>query len=231
MKCPSPELLDLFYRCGAFPIDDLDVRATVHHTSSVFASTWYVPTRTIPAIFFVMGGGSGDLSALIYELRRLAVVTEYTANAMNWPASKRVINRGICYHYLVQVTHIDSRIYNKSVEEWDDGITPMLHAAALHTWFNPMTEYDKVYEKGYISIENLPASNMSDEDSEYLGDPDAPVAKKIVKKPTQGSHSIPYGNGEIDDETDKIHGGIRLSDIKLSESDLKILGLDVEDDV
>jgi hypothetical protein len=178
-----------------------------------------------------MGGGSGDLSALIYELRRLAVVTEYTANAMNWPASKRVINRGICYHYLVQVTHIDSRIYNKSVEEWDDGITPMLHAAALHTWFNPMTEYDKVYEKGYISIENLPASNMSDEDSEYLGDPDAPVAKKIVKKPTQGSHSIPYGNGEIDDETDKIHGGIRLSDIKLSESDLKILGLDVEDDV
>jgi hypothetical protein len=41
-----------------------------------------------------------------------------------------------------------------------------------------------------------------------------------------------YGSGEVeDDETDQIQGGIRLSDIKLSESDLKILGLDVEDDV
>ena len=166
MKCPSPELLDLFYRSGAFPIDDLDIRGSVHHTSSVFASTWYVPTRTIPAIFFIMGGGSGDLSALIYELRRIAVVTDYTANALNWPTPKRVINRGFCYHYIIQVTHIDSRVYSKTVEEWDDNIVPMLHASPLHTWFNPMTDYEKIYEKGYISIENLPASNMSDEDSE-----------------------------------------------------------------
>lgn len=182
MRKPSPEILDLFYRSCGFPIDDLDVRDFVQHTSSVMASTWFVPTRTLPAVFFVMGGGSGDLSALIYELRRLAEITEVTANALNIPPEQRNVRGGLCYHYFVQVTHLDARIYSKSIEEFDDALTPLLHASVLHPWFKPLEQYLEVYKNGVICAANLPATHFSDlEASEYLGDPDAPVAKRAGK--------------------------------------------------
>lgn len=178
MRRPSPEILDLFYRSGGYPIDDFDVRNFVQHTTSVMASTWFVPTRTIPAIFFIMGGGSGDLSAIIYELRRLADITSLTASALNWPESKRTIARGLCYHYYVQVTHLDSRIYSKSVEVWNEELTPLLHTAVLHPWFQPSEHYEDAYRVGYIQAINLPIINFdSTEEADFLGDPDAPVAK------------------------------------------------------
>jgi hypothetical protein len=182
MRKPSPEILDLFYRSCGFPIDDLDVRDFVQHTSSVIASTWFVPTRTLPAVFFVMGGGSGDLSALIYELRRLAEITDITANALNIPSERRSPQQGLCYHYFVQVTHLDARIYGKSIEEWDDALTPLLHASVMHPWFKPLEQYAEVYKNGVICSATLPATNFGDlEAAEYLGDPDAPVAKRAGK--------------------------------------------------
>lgn len=178
MRRPSPEILDLFYRSGGYPIDDFDVRNYVQHTSSVLASTWFVPTRTLPAIFFIMGGGSGDLSALIYELRRLAEITGFTASALNWPEARRTVARGLCYHYYVQVTHLDSRIYSKTIEQWDDSLTPLLHASVLHPWFQPSEHYEDAYKVGYIQAINLPIINFdSAEEADFLGDPDAPVAK------------------------------------------------------
>lgn len=178
MRRPSPEILDLFYRSGGYPIDDFDVRSFVQHTSSVMASTWFVPTRTLPAIFFIMGGGSGDLSALIYELRRLAEITSYTASALNWAESKRTVARGLCYHYYVQVTHLDSRIYSKSVEVWDEALSPLLHASVLHPWFQPSEHYADAYRVGYIQAINLPIIDFDTaEEADFLGDPDAPVAK------------------------------------------------------
>lgn len=184
MKKPSPELLDLFYRACAFPIDDLDVGTVVRHTSTVMASAWFIPTRTLPAIFFVMGGGSGDLSALIFELRRLATMTDALANAVNWKESSRTIQRGLCYHYFFQVTHLDARVYSKSIEPWDDSLTPLLHAAPLHPWFDPMEKYASVYQYGVINETYLPLSTMDDTDAEFLGDPDAVVAKRIQRTPT-----------------------------------------------
>ena len=179
MKRPSPEILDLFYRCGGYPIDDLDVRNFVQHDSSVYASTWFVPTRTIPAVFFIMGGGSGDLSALIYEMRRLAEITNYTAHALNWQDNRRTLARGLCYHYYIQVTHLDARVYSKSIEIWDEALTPLVHASVLHTWFQPSENYDEVYKVGYIQENNLPVVNIdSRQESEFLGDPDAPVVKR-----------------------------------------------------
>lgn len=177
MKRPSPELLDLLYRAGAFPIDDLNVQDAVKHTSEVVASTWLVPTQTIPAIFFIMGGGSGDLSALIFELRRLAEITTLTATALNWKPESRTLARPLCYHYFVQVTHLDARIYSKSIEAWDEALTPLLHTAPLHPWFQPLEQYAQVYTTGYLKVDNLPYCTTPEDD--YLGDPDEPVAKKV----------------------------------------------------
>ena len=179
MKKPSPELLDVFYRACAFPIDDLDVGAAVKHTSSVYASAWLVPTRTIPAIFFIMGGGSGDLSALLYELRRLAEMTAITATALNYKVENRTLTRPLCYHYFVQVTHLDSRVHSKSIEPWDDALTPLLHTSPLHPFFEPLEEYAHIYEVGYIESKNLPHSSLTDADTDFIGDPDEPVAKRF----------------------------------------------------
>jgi hypothetical protein len=182
MRKPSPELLDLFYRSNGFPIDDLDVRDFVQHTSSVMASTWFVPTRTIPAVFFVMGGGSGDLSALIYELRRLATITEATAAALGGAADKQVGKHALCYHYFVNVTHLDARVYSKSVEDWDDALTPLLHVGPLHTWFRPMDEYAEIYKNGVICSANLPIVEFDDaQAADFLGDPEHPVAKRASR--------------------------------------------------
>lgn len=178
MKRPSPELLDLLYRAGAFPIDDLNVQEAVRHTSEVIASTWLVPTQTIPAIFFVMGGGSGDLSALIFELRRLAEITALTASALNWKPENRSLARPLCYHYFVQVTHLDARIYSKSIEPWDDALTPLLHTAPLHPWFQPLEQYAQVYATGYLQADHLPYCAVPDDD--FLGDPDEPVARRVA---------------------------------------------------
>lgn len=174
MKRPSPEVLDLLYRAGAFPIDDLNVQEAVRHTSEVIASTWLVPTQTIPAIFFLMGGGSGDLSALIFELRRLAEITALTATAFN----RKPLTRPLCYHYFVQITHLDARIYSKSIEPWDDALTPLLHTAPLHPWFQPLEEYAKVYATGHLTVDHLPYCAAPQED--YLGDPDEPVARRVA---------------------------------------------------
>ena len=204
MRKPSPEILDLFYRSCGFPIDDLDVRDFVQHTSSVMASTWFVPTRTLPAVFFVMGGGSGDLSALIYELRRLAEITEITANALNIPPEQRSVRQGLCFHYFVQVTHLDARIYSKSIEEWDDALTPLLHASAMHPWFRPLEQYAEVYKSGVICSAMLPATNFGDlEAAEYLGDPDAPVAKRAGRAVT--ASVLEEGTDESDRDNDE-HG-------------------------
>lgn len=178
MKRPSPELLDVFYRACAFPIDDLDVSTAVKHTSAVIASTWVVPTRTIPAVFFIMGGGSGDLSALVFELRRLAEMTDIVANAA-FRSSSTEPTPQLCYHYFVQVTHLDSRVYSKSIEPWDTALTPLLHTAPLHPFFTPLDEYAHIYAVGHIEAKNLPQSALTEEDTDYIGDPDEPVAKRI----------------------------------------------------
>jgi hypothetical protein len=199
MRKPSPELLDLFYRSGAFPIDDLDVRDYVGHTSAVMASTWFVPTQTIPAIFFVMGGGSGDLSALIHELRRLAVVTGMTTTALSLPIERRGGKQSLCYHYFVQVTHVDARVYAKSVEEWDEALTPLLHTSVLHPWFRPQEEYAEVYKTGYVSVTNLPETDFADRDAaDYLGDPEVPVAKRATRATFGGSREDDVDDNETD---------------------------------
>lgn len=182
MKRPSPELLDLLYRAGAYPIDDLNVQDAVKHTSEVIASTWLVPTTTIPAILFIMGGGSGDLSALIFELRRLAEITALTAVALNWKPESRSLARPLCYHYFVQVTHLDARIYSKSIEPWDEALTPLLHTAPLHTWFQPTADYAQVYAAGYLRVDNLPLCAEPEDD--FLGDPDEPVARRVTLRDT-----------------------------------------------
>ena len=232
MKCPSPEILDLFYRSCAFPIDDLDIQEVVQHTSSVFASTWYVPTKSLPAIFFVIGGGNGcgDLSALIYEIRRLAQMSGYTAAALNWPVEKRTAIRGLCFHYVVQVNHLNATVYRKSVEPWDDALMPLLHTAVLHPWFKP-DAYANIYDKGLLDINNLPSATISDEDMEFLGDPDEPVAKRIKPKKPQFEDAEDAENNE-DDFLDDDSNHERLSSIKLSQEDMDMLGLsNVTDDV
>jgi hypothetical protein len=258
MRQPSPELLDLFYRSGAFPIDDLDVRDFVQHTSSVYASTWFVPTRTIPAVFFVMGGGSGDLSALIHELRRLAEVTEATAAALSLPLERRSGKQALCYHYFVQVTHIDSRVYAKSVEEWDDALTPLLHASTLHPWFRPFDGYAETYRVGYIMASSLPAVDFDlVAQAEYLGDPDAPVAKRASRGVLNATGMDGYETHNADDGSDDLgsddrgvanryerpdffeedYAGIdkagltAVSQIRLSREDKKFLKIDVRDDL
>lgn len=258
MRQPSPELLDLFYRSGAFPIDDLDVRDFVQHTSSVYASTWFVPTRTIPAVFFVMGGGSGDLSALIHELRRLAEVTEATAAALSLPLERRSVKQTLCYHYFVQVTHIDSRVYAKSVEEWDDALTPLLHASPLHPWFRPFESYAETYKTGYIVASNLPAVDFDLlAQADYLGDPDAPVAKRASRGTNSANTLDGYETHGADDGSDDLgadNGGVAsryqrpdffeedyaaidktglmpVSQIRLSREDKKFLKIEVRDDL
>jgi hypothetical protein len=188
MRKPSPELLDLFYRSNGFPIDDLDVRDFVQHTSSVMASTWFVPTHTIPAVFFIMGGGSGDLSALIYELRRLALITEATAAALPNMVAERSGSPALCYHYFVNVTHLDARVYSKSVEDWDEALTPLLHVGPLHPWFRPTDDYAEIYKNGVICSANLPAVDFDDaQAADYLGDPEHPVAKRASRASNEGS--------------------------------------------
>lgn len=258
MRQPSPELLDLFYRSGAFPIDDLDVRDFVQHTSSVYASTWFVPTRTIPAVFFVMGGGSGDLSALIHELRRLAEITEATAAALSLSLERRSVKQTLCYHYFVQVTHIDSRVYAKSVEEWDDALTPLLHASTLHPWFRPFESYSETYKVGYVVANNLPAVDFDlVAQAEYLGDPDAPVAKRATRGALNATGLDGYKTNAADDGSDDLGGNDRgfanryerpdffeedyagidkagltpVSEIRLSREDKKFLKIDIRDDL
>ena len=247
MKRPSPEILDLFYRCGGYPIDDLDVRNFVQHDSTVFASTWFVPTRTIPAIFFVMGGGSGDLSAMIYEMKRQAEVTSLTANAMNWPEHKRTIARGLCYHYYIMVTHLDSRVYSKSIETWDEALTPLLHASVLHPWFEPTENYEEVYKVGYIQAKNLPNINFDkNADADFLGDPDAPVAKRADIREMRAAQNNKSLSSRFADEDDfyginppsnngdlaSLDDAPRLSELSFSEEERKFLNLpEVEDDL
>jgi hypothetical protein len=258
MRRPSPEVLDLFYRSGGYPIDDLDVRDSVQHTSSVIASTWFVPTRTIPAVFFIMGGGSGDLSALIYELRRLAEITSIMAAALNWPEQNRTLARGLCYHYYIQVTHLDSRVYSKAIEPWDDALTPLVHASVLHPWFQPVDRYEDVYRVGYIQSINLPIVEFdTSEEAEFLGDPDAPVAKLADVRELRKSQQEPalYSRPALPSKKEAYagaKGGInppdplsfveqeggeqavqRLSDMRLSDEDRAFLDLpsDIEDDL
>lgn len=230
MNKPSPEILDVFYRAGGFPIDDLDVTDFVKHTTSVFASTWFVPTRTIPAVFFIMGGGSGDLTALIHELRHLAEVTECSARAFNWRSEKRSVMRGLCYHYYVIVTHIDARVYSKGIEPWDEGLTPLLHAPVLHPWFKPYEAYPKVYEIGYIKADNLPTASIDDQEAyEFLGDPDAPVAKRSDIKPFRGAFEDEIEEDEItEDQVDPEAPLISLANLRNAKEEV---GPDVSDDL
>jgi hypothetical protein len=242
MRRPSPEILDIFYRSGGYPIDDLDVRDVVQHTSSVYASTWFVPTRTIPAVFFIMGGGSGDLSALIYELRRLAEITALTASALNWSEHSRTLARGLCYHYYILVTHLDARVHSKSIEVWDEALTPLVHASVLHPWFQPSERYEDVYRVGYIQPINLPIVDFDmTEEASFLGDPDAPVAKRAdVKELRAAQNNKGLANPPLEKETDVLGSDFaggeqsvqKLSDMRLSKEDREFLDLpDVEDDL
>lgn len=188
MRAPSPDLLDLLYRACAYPIDDLDVQDAVRHTSPVIASTWYVPTATIPAILFVMGNGSGNLAAITHELHRLATLPPVLAKAL--PASGAEAPR-FCYHYFFHLNHIDSRLHSRSIEPWDPALEPLLHTAPLHPWYQPLDAYAHIYAVGRLDAGNLPSSTL-DASDDFIGDPDAPLAKRI-------GPSLP----DLDDLTDE----------------------------
>jgi hypothetical protein len=175
LRAPAPDLLDLLYRACAFPIDDLDVQDAVRHTSPVIASTWYVPTATIPAILFVMGNGSGNLAAITHELHRLATLPPLLSKVLPATATGAP---AFCYHYFFHLNHIDSRLHSRSIEGWDPALDALLHTAPLHPWYQPLEQYGHIYAVGRLDAANLPSSTL-DADDDFIGDPDAPVARRI----------------------------------------------------
>jgi hypothetical protein len=178
-----------------------------------------------------------------------------TATALSVPAESRNAKQSLCYHYFVQVTHVDARIYAKSVEEWDEALTPLLHASVLHPWFRPQEDYAEVYKVGCVSVANLPETNFADRDaSDYLGDPEVPVAKRATRATFGGSNEDDVdadetvsavldrgntgngkggnkGRGVLDDPQDDFDTSelTSLSDIRLSAEDRKFLK--IQDDM
>ena len=216
MRRPSPEILDLMYRAGAFPLDDLDVQEVVRHPTPVLASVWYIPTKTIPAIFFIMGGGSGDLSAMIYELRHLADCTEVLS--LTKTHSESALKPVISYHYFFMVNHVDARVYSKTVEPMTAELLALMHASPLHPWFDPLAAHRDMYASGFVNSSNLPRLQYEYMDAlEYLGDPERP----IMPNPPSAAEPRDFPGSENID----IEGLPSLEELDLTEKDKELLGL------
>jgi len=171
MRRLNPIILDVLYRVGAYPFDDIQLRESDGRPANV-----WVITKTPLPVFIAIHGNGTSVSALIAELHRLQKsLSKHHGLSPNgeW-----------AYWITAHCENTHSRIVNREMQRMDSGeVAVGLNSYAFIPWFDPPEEAEPVYVPGAVfSTELLPASELEMDDEglytsrdweDALDDPDS----------------------------------------------------------
>ena len=153
MRKLNPILLDVLYRAGAYPFDEVDLGDGSARPSSV----WVLPKCPLPVFLAIRGNGTST-AALIAELHRLH---------RSFQVHHGKVPEGALWGYMI-VAHCEnthSRIVSREMREFEpEEIAVGLNAYAFIPWFDPPKEAEAAYSAGEFTVELLPPSELEQDD-------------------------------------------------------------------
>lgn len=175
MRRLNPILLDVLYRVGAYPFDDIQLEPN----DSRPANVWVITKTPLPVFIAIHGNGT-SVSALVAELHRIQKSLD----------KHHGIEPSGCWAWWI-VAHCEnthSRIISREMRDMNPKeIAVGLNSYAFIPWFDPPDDADSIYEPGAkFSTELLPASELEMDDEglytsrdweDAIEDPDAMDAR------------------------------------------------------
>jgi hypothetical protein len=171
MRKLNPILLDVLYRVGAYPFDDIQLDPNDGRPANV-----WVITKTPLPVFIAIHGNGTSVNALVAELHRL----------QRSLSKHHGIEPSGCWSWWI-VAHCEnthSRIISREMRDMDSKeIAVGMNSYAFIPWFDPPEDAVSVYEPGSgFTTELLPASELEMDDEglytsrdweDAIEDPDA----------------------------------------------------------
>jgi hypothetical protein len=216
MRKLNPILLDVLYRAGCYPFDDIDL----DDGNGRPASVWVMPKGPLPLFIAIRGNGT-SAAALIAELHRIHGA--FKVHHGNVPQGQ-----GWGYLVTVQCENTHSRVIGREMRQFEpEEIAVGLNAYAFIPWFNPPSDYDDVYESDDFVVDMLPPSELEQDDDglytsrEWEDAADSPESLEAsfarslgldelsdVGAPRSGGFSLddPFAYEHDDDDDDEDYG-------------------------
>ena len=191
MRKLNPVLLDVLYRVGAYPFDELEIDES--HAKP--ASVWVLPKGPLPVFLAILGNGTST-AAVIAELHRLA--HSFSFHHGKVPDSS--------WGYLI-VAHCEnthSRIVSREMREFEpEEIAVGMNSYAFIPWFDPPDEAKPAYDGDTFSTALLPASELEQDDQGLYTSrdwEDLADAPESLEKSFAASLGLDIGNVPTDED-------------------------------
>lgn len=171
MKRPNSHLLDVLYRAGAYPFDDLPY--ATEGGDKVHASTWVIPGHgSVPILLLILGNGQST-GALEKELERLARLLRISHGIEPQSTGRR---EGLIWTYEVTIMceSRSSRVVQRKMREHDLArYDAFLWSHLSISWFDPPKMYCDNYSRTLDELDlkvdpsEFDVETVEEEDEEF----------------------------------------------------------------